>query len=91
MTKQEITKLVKRYLLLKQRQDKIEKELKAIRSELLEVVKEAPDRKMYVGKHTLFVSDCVKKTVSFNELFKAHPRIANKIAHVSEYAQLNVK
>ena len=90
-TKEDIKRLVTRYVTLKQRQNKIETEMKCIRDALIEYVSEQPDKKMEVGKRVVSVSDCSKKTISFATLYKEHPKIAEKFASVSAYKQLNVK
>ena len=90
-TKEDIKRLVTRYVTLKQRQNKIETEMKCIRDALIEYVSEQPDMKTVVGKRTLSVTQCNKKTISFTELCKKHPKIAAAFAKVSSYPQLNVR
>ena len=90
-TKDEIKKMVTRYVALRKRQAEIETEMKLIKSALIECLEEVPDKKMEVGKRIVSVSDCSKKTISFATLYKEHPKIAEKFASVSAYKQLNVK
>jgi hypothetical protein len=90
-TKDEIKKMVTRYVALRKRQAEIETEMKLIKSALIECLEEVPDKKMEVGKRVVSVSDCSKKTISFATLYKEHPKIAEKFASVSAYKQLNVK
>lgn len=90
-TKEEIKKMVTRYVALRKRQAEIETEMKLIKSALIECLEEVPDKKMEVGKRVVSVSDCSKKTISFATLYKEHPKIAEKFASVSAYKQLNVK
>lgn len=90
-TKDEIKKMVTRYVALRKRQNEIETEMKLIKSALIECLEEVPDKKMEVGKRVVSVSDCSKKTISFATLYKEHPKIAEKFASVSAYKQLNVK
>lgn len=90
-TKDEIKKMVTRYVTLRKRQNEIETEMKLIKSALIECLEEVPDKKMEVGKRVVSVSDCSKKTISFATLYKEHPKIAEKFASVSAYKQLNVK
>ena len=90
-TKDEIKKMVTRYVALRKRQAEIETEMKLIKSALIECLEEVPDKKMKVGKRIVSVSDCSKKTISFATLYKEHPNIAEKFASVSAYKQLNVK
>ena len=90
-TKDEIKKMVTRYVALRKRQAEIETEMKLIKSALIECLEEVPDKKMEVGKRVVSVSDCSKKTISFATLYKEHPKIAEKFANVSAYKQLNVK
>lgn len=90
-TKDEIKKMVTRYVALRKRQNEIETEMKLIKSALIECLEEVPDKKMEVGKRIVSVSDCSKKTISFATLYKEHPKIAEKFASVSAYKQLNVK
>lgn len=90
-TKDEIKKMVTRYVALRKRQAEIETEMKLIKGALIECLEEVPDKKMEVGKRVVSVSDCSKKTISFATLYKEHPKIAEKFASVSAYKQLNVK
>lgn len=90
-TKDEIKKMVTRYVSLRKRQAEIKTEMKLIKSALIECLEEVPDKKMEVGKRVVSVSDCSKKTISFATLYKEHPKIAEKFASVSAYKQLNVK
>lgn len=90
-TKEEIKKMVTRYVALRKRQAEIETEMKLIKSALIECLEEVPDKKMEVGKRIVSVSYCSKKTISFATLYKEHPKIAEKFASVSAYKQLNVK
>lgn len=90
-TKDEIKKMVTRYVALRKRQAEIETEMKLIKSALIECLEEVPDKKMEVGKRVVSVSDCSKKTISFATLYKEHPKIAEQFASVSAYKQLNVK
>ena len=90
-TKEEIKKMVTRYVALRKRQNEIETEMKLIKSALIDCLEELPDKKMEVGKRVVSVSDCSKKTISFATLYKEHPKIAEKFASVSAYKQLNVK
>lgn len=90
-TKDEIKKMVTRYVALRKRQTEIETEMKLIKGALIECLEEVPDKKMEVGKRVVSVSDCLKKTISFATLYKEHPKIAEKFASVSAYKQLNVK
>ncbi len=90
-TKEEIKKMVTRYVALRKRQNEIETEMKLIKGALIECLEELPDKKMEVGKRVVSVSDCSKKTISFANLFKEHPKIAEKFATTSSYKQLNVK
>lgn len=90
-TKEEIKKMVTRYVALRKRQNEIETEMKLIKSALIECLEEVPDKKMEVGKRVVSVSDCSKKTISFATLYKEHPKIAEKFASVSAYKHLNVK
>lgn len=90
-TKDEIKKMVTRYVALRKRQAEIETEMKLIKGVLIECLEEVPDKKMEVGKRVVSVSDCSKKTISFATLYKEHPKIAEKFASVSAYKQLNVK
>ena len=90
-TKDEIKKMVTRYVALRKRQNEIETEMKLIKSALIECLEEVPDKKMEVGKRVVSVSDCSKKTISFATLYKEHPKIAEKFASVCAYKQLNVK
>lgn len=90
-TKDEIKKMVTRYVTLRKRQNEIETEMKLIKSALIDCLEEVPDKKMEVGKRVVSVSDCSKKTISFATLYKEHPKIAEKFASVSAYKQLNVK
>lgn len=90
-TKDEIKKMVTRYVALRKRQNEIETEMKLIKSALIECLEELPDKKIEVGKRVVSVSDCSKKTISFATLYKEHPKIAEKFASVSAYKQLNVK
>lgn len=90
-TKDEIKKMVTRYVALRKRQAEIETEMKLIKGALIECLEEVPDKKMEVGKRVVSVSDCSKKTISFANLYKKHPKIAEMFASVSEYKQLNVK
>lgn len=90
-TKEEIKKMVTRYVALRKRQNEIETEMKLIKSAIIECLEEVPDKKMEVGKRVVSVSDCSKKTISFATLYKEHPKIAEKFASVSAYKHLNVK
>lgn len=90
-TKDEIKKMVRRYVTLRNKLSDIETEMKLIKKALIECLKDVPDKKMDVGKRTISVSDCSKRTVSFEALHKEHPEIAEKFMKVSTYKQLNVK
>ena len=90
-TKDEIKKMVTRYVALRKRHNEIETEMKFIKSTLIDCLEELPDKKMEVGKRVVSVSDCSKKTISFANLYKEHPKIAERFASVSAYKQLNVK
>jgi hypothetical protein len=91
ITESDVKKFIVKYLKLKQKQKALEKELSQIGAILKEVANSETNKKVEISEHTISISDCEKKTISYQKLFENHPRIAKKLANVSTYQQLNVK
>jgi predicted amino acid-binding ACT domain protein len=91
VTESDVNKLIVRYLKLKQQQKEIEKELAELSSELKNIAQTQKDNKFTIKEHTVSISNCEKKTVSYKTLAENHPRIAKKLVTISYYTQLNVK
>lgn len=91
LTELEVNKKVVKYLKLKQQQKEIEKELAELSAELKEIAQAQKDNRFTIKEHTVSISNCEKKTVSYKTLAENHPKIAKKLVTISYYTQLNVK
>ena len=91
VTESEVNKAIVKYLKLKQQEKQIKNELDETGKFLKEIIKSQKEEKLDIREHTISISPCEKKMVSYNALFEVHPRIAKKIATISRYDQLHVK
>ena len=87
-TYEEAKKMLKRYIMLKDKIKQMEAEAKAIGADLQAF---CGDEKIQIASRTLSVSDCSKTNFNTNEFMKEHPVLARKFMTVSTYKRLNVK
>lgn len=89
-TNAEICAKIKKYKILKTKIAELEKEMKDIGKELEEVAIEAGDR-FVINQYTVSVSRIIRKSISYTEFAKSHPKLAKQFASESAYNKLNVK